>query len=218
MIKVYPGSPRVPDLKEAVLAAARPDCDPSAPGAPRIVVLSDTISQDQLRTLYASCDLYVSTDRANGWGMPCIEAMAMGKAAATIDWSGSTEFMKEENSLLIRPSNDLEPVDPRLVQANPEVYAGQRWAKVEESEVRRVLRLAFEDRQLLREKGRRAAEDMRKHFSVERIGERFRELVESFPVSGRASGGTPGASFVWRTRARRAIGKVVKTLMPRLKS
>lgn len=216
VFKVYQGNPRVPDLRSAVLSAALPDADPAAPNAPRVVVLSDPIPQDQLRTLYASCDLYISTDRANGWGMPCMEVMAMGKAAATVDWSGSTEFMNDRNSFLIRPTADLEPVDPRLVAANPSVYSGQKWARVEESEVRRVLREAFENRKLLAEKGAQAAEDMRNHFSFPAVGRTFQKVLSGFDA--RAPKGPPGVKFAWKTRARRLAAGVLRTFFPRLRT
>jgi glycosyltransferase involved in cell wall biosynthesis len=217
VLKVYPGNPRVSDLSSAVLSVLPPELNPGKPGRPRVVVLADPIPQDELRSLYASCDVYVSTDRANGWGMPCIEVMAMGKAAATIDWSGSTEFMVEENSFLIHPTKELEPVDPRLVEANAAVYGGQRWAKVEESEVRRVLRRAYEDRALVHEKGARALEDIRKHFSIEAIGRTFRQVFEEFPASDRARG-TPDVRFTWKTRARRFLGNSLRKFIPRLRS
>ena len=218
VLKVYQGHPWMPDLRQAVLRVPSGAPDPSAPGAPKVVVLPGPIPQDELRSLYASCDCYVSTDRANGWGMPCMEAMSMGKAAATIDWSGSTEFMTEDNALLIRPRPELEPVDPRLAESNPVVYAGQKWAAVDVAEVRRVLRRAFEDRALLKEKGARAAADMRERFSFEAIGRRFRELVETFPAAPPRRRGRPQASFHWRTRLRRAIANALRKVAPRLRT
>jgi hypothetical protein len=118
--------------------------------------------------------------------------MAMGKAAAAIHWGGSTEFMNQDNAFLIRPTGELEPVDPRLVEARGDLYRGQKWARVEVSEVRRVLREAFENRSLVREKGERGAAYVRANSSFERIGERLREVLGTFP-SLRSQRGEPGA-------------------------
>jgi glycosyltransferase involved in cell wall biosynthesis len=112
---------------------------------PEVKVITQTQSSAELKRLYESADLYISTDRANGWGVPCQEAMALGVPAATIDWSGSTEFMHEDNSVLIHPEDELVPVDPRLADAVPELYADQRWARVEPTEVRRAMRWALEN-------------------------------------------------------------------------
>lgn len=120
-----------------------------SPNLPRVEVIDEHMSRRDLLDLVRSADLYVSTDRANGWGMPCHEAMAAGTPTATIDWSGSTEFMHEGNALLI-PPGPLEPIDPRLSAARPD-YADQRWPYVDAGSVRSVLRTAFENRDRLRE-------------------------------------------------------------------
>jgi glycosyltransferase involved in cell wall biosynthesis len=217
LMKVYQGNPRMPDLGSAIWASVAPEHRPDAPGNPRVLIQSDPIPQDQLRTLYASCDLYVSTDRANGWGMPCMEVMAMGKAAATVDWSGSTEFMNDANSFLIPPSKELEPVDSRLVEANPAVYSGQKWAKVDVADVRRTLRRAYEDRAALKVKAERAAADMRDRFSFERIGQRYREVLENFEIKA-PSRGRASVRMTFKTQARRIAASVLRRVFPRLKT
>jgi glycosyltransferase involved in cell wall biosynthesis len=177
VLKVAPGIPTVPDVAREILESARPDYDPSSPDMPNVVLLTQAMRQEQIRDLYASCDLYISTDRANGWGMPCAEAMAMGKPAATINWSGSTEFMNEDTALLIEPSSGLEPVDVRLEDFPYGLYRGQKWARVDVAEVRRVMRLAFEDRSLLQEKAERGAEYVRRNLSLQRIGDRLKKIL-----------------------------------------
>lgn len=117
-------------------------------GAPHITIISQRLTSMEMRQLYSACDLYISTDRANGWGIPCMEAMAMGKPAATINWSGSTQFMKAGNSLLIEPTGRLVPVDSQLTAARP-MYAGHCWAEVTVEQVRQVMRYAVENPELL---------------------------------------------------------------------
>jgi glycosyltransferase involved in cell wall biosynthesis len=111
---------------------------------PEVTIITQAQSSAELKRLYQSADLYISTDRANGWGVPCQEAMALGVPAATIDWSGSTQFMHADNSVLIHPEGELEPVDPRLAEAMPDLYAGHQWAHVEAAEVQRAMRWARE--------------------------------------------------------------------------
>lgn len=180
---VQPGhglaDPVGPDaLRQLLLDLVRDRVDLDAPDLPHFVVLAESIDPLRLRALYNTCDLYISTDRANGWGMPCMEAMAMGKPAATIDWSGSTEFMTADNSLLIRPTGRLVPVDERLAGCRP-IYAGHRWAEVEVAEVRRVMRQAYEDREGLARIARRGMESVRERYSAIQAARRIRDYLLS---------------------------------------
>jgi glycosyltransferase involved in cell wall biosynthesis len=161
--------------------------DPSRPVAtlPQIEILDAPLAQAELLDVYASADLYVSTDRANGWGMPCFESMAMGIPCATIDWSGSTEFMREGDVLLISPERDMEPVDERLAASWPEYYAGHRWPAVRIESVRRVLRWAYVHRgPQLEEIGRRGRATILREFSLEASARRVADHVLAAEPAG----------------------------------
>jgi glycosyltransferase involved in cell wall biosynthesis len=47
-----------------------------------------------LAQLYRSCDAFVLPSRAEGWGLPLIEAAASGLPIITTNYSGQTEFLK----------------------------------------------------------------------------------------------------------------------------
>jgi glycosyltransferase involved in cell wall biosynthesis len=140
---------------------------------PRITLDVGTVSSDELRMLYQDADLYVSTDRANGWGMPVLEAMACGTPSAAIDYSGGTEILNERNGYPI-PIRGLVPADGRLVD-ELSIYEGQRWADVSASDVSAVLRDARDDpdRGLKAEFGLEWVES----FDFSTIGRAFKESV-----------------------------------------
>ncbi len=177
---------------------------------PHVAVLAQRMDAVQLRALYNTCDLYVSTERASGWGMPCMEAMAMGKPVAAIAWGGSTEFMNEQNSLLIRPTGRLVPVDERLAETR-RMYRGHRWAEVTVDEVRRVLRLAYDHRGVLPGLARRGMHDVRDGFSQARAAGRIHDYLRSLPVS---AAGHP------HVKVRRSIGarRAAQAALVRLKT
>lgn len=181
-------------------------------GLPRLVVLAEPMDRMQLRRLYNTCDLYISTERANGWGLPCMEVMAMGKPAAAIHWGGNTEFMTEANSLLIRPTGRLVPVDDRLVAARP-LYRGHRWAEVRVEEVRRVMRLAYDRRDLLARVARQGMQDVRNSYSHVRAAERMRDYLHSLTV-GPSGRGRPRVS-VWRGLGVRGALRRASTMLRR---
>lgn len=172
VLKVYrpPGVDR--DVKKEILSSVEDWGRTPESMLPHLIILDEPLTQESLKKLYNTCDLYISTDRANGWGMPCMEVMAMGKPAATIDWSGSTEFMTEENSLLIRPTGSLVPVDERLVRESP-LYAGHRWAEVRVDEVRRTMRFAVTHRDRLEKIAARGRESILNGFSLAKTADKF---------------------------------------------
>ena len=177
VLKVYNNPSERRDVRGLILRSVRDRVNLERSDLAHLVILDQPLAQEELKRLYNTCDLYISTDRANGWGMPCMEAMAMGKAAATIDWSGSTEFMKEENSFLIKPTGNLVPVDPNLSAERPQYYAGHHWAEVRTEEVRRVMRLAYARRDLLEKMAARGREDILNRFSLEIAARHILEAV-----------------------------------------
>ena len=185
ILKVYAWGDEKENIKKMILDSVKDHVNLDDKKIPHFVIIDSALSQDELVKLYNTCDLYISTDRANGWGMPCMEAMAMGKPAATIDWSGSTEFMNETNSLLIKPEPMMMPVDQRLVQDLPDLYSGHQWPAVSISEIRRVLRFAYEQREKLKDIARKGMKDIRQNYSLTRVAEYIQEILSREVLNSR---------------------------------
>ncbi len=177
ILKVYGWGTEREDIRKMILDSVRDRVNLDDKNLPHFVIMDTSLNQHEMRKLYNTCDVYISTDRANGWGMPCMEMMAMGKPAASINWSGSTEFMNGSNSLLIKPGPRMVPVDSRLSQTLPELYAGHLWPEVDINEVRRVLRFAFEHRDVTRDIAYRGRKDMQEKYSLPKVAERIEVLL-----------------------------------------
>lgn len=50
--------------------------------------LGTGIDQNFLPVLYSAMDVYLTTTQGEGWGLPCLEAMACGVPALVPEWSG----------------------------------------------------------------------------------------------------------------------------------
>lgn len=79
---------------------------------------NETLSREETANLMAESDAYVSLHRGEGFGLPCLEALACGLPTIVTDWSGSKDFCDETCSL---------PVQYRLEDSFDEFYIGQ-WA------------------------------------------------------------------------------------------
>ena len=165
VLKVYDPMEREGTIKGRLASSVADAVDLFGGDLPRVVVLDEPLPREQLHALARRADLYVSTDRANGWGMPAMESMTLGRAAATIDWSGSTEFMRSDNALLIPAQPRLTPVDARLQAERPD-YRAQHWPEVRVEDVRATLRAAHEREVDLEALGRAAREEILASWTV----------------------------------------------------
>ncbi len=77
--------------------------------------IRDSIPYNEVMSLMACWDVYVSLHRAEGLGLGMMECMSMGKAALATGWSGNMDFMHEGNSVLVK--HKLIPVDPYCAYA-----------------------------------------------------------------------------------------------------
>lgn len=144
---------------------------------PHILIIIKTMSDDELYSLYKSCDCFISTDRGNGWGMPAMEMMAMGKPAIAINWCGATQFMNESNSFLIEPEKELEDVHTLLATNRPALYAGHKWAAVNPKSVGKVMREAYENGEKRSNIAHKAQEDINTLFSLDTIALHLKSII-----------------------------------------
>jgi glycosyltransferase involved in cell wall biosynthesis len=89
------------------------------------------MSADQIVNLYQSCDIFVLPSRAEGWGLPLIEAAASGMPIITTNHSGHMEFLQHASSSVMTPDHVMVDINcPEYCQYYPSSsnYWGQ-WAR-----------------------------------------------------------------------------------------
>lgn len=64
-------------------------------------------SRDALRELYRKSAIFVSASRAEGWGLPVMEAMACGCAVAATE-TGCVPVLADGSNMLVSPPGDAE--------------------------------------------------------------------------------------------------------------
>ena len=69
---------------------------------PPVLPLVYTMTDDEINSLHSAGHAYVCTSRAEGWGIPVFDALAFGKTVISHQQGGLNEFVKDENSLLLR--------------------------------------------------------------------------------------------------------------------
>lgn len=137
---------------------------------PRIKLIHGGLSRDEMISLHRQCDCFVLPHRAEGWGVPHFEAMAVGNPVITTGFSGNLEFMNGKTSYLVDFS--MTPVSG---MGKPTYNGKAEWAEPNLSNLRYLMRDVFSNQAHAKEKGLLGREYVSK-FNWDKIG---KLMVES---------------------------------------
>jgi glycosyltransferase involved in cell wall biosynthesis len=90
------------------------------------LIIDQWLEREQTWGLTSACDALISLHRSEGFGLVLAEAMALGKPVIATGYSANTDFMTNENSLLVRHKpvtieQDIGPYPAGAVWADPDV-------------------------------------------------------------------------------------------------
>jgi glycosyltransferase involved in cell wall biosynthesis len=137
------------------------------------VEIDDSLSnRGDIEGLLAECDAYVSLHRAEGFGFPIAEAMALGKPVIATDYSGSQEFVDDAAGFpvafrLVTLGRAIEPYD-----------ANTRWAEPDEEDAAAAMRRVVEDVPEARRRAEVGQRRVASRYGLEPVGRRVRERLE----------------------------------------
>jgi glycosyltransferase involved in cell wall biosynthesis len=95
--------------------------------ADKCTIITNNLSDDDIRDLINCCDIYLSLHRAEGFGISMLEAMSMGKVVVATNYGGNLDFMKHEhNGILVsykevEVQKDFGPYKKGWLWANPDI-------------------------------------------------------------------------------------------------
>ncbi len=121
----------------------------SQPGVPEIEYRDADLSESDLAGLYCTCDTLVLPYRAEGFGMPVLEAMACATPPIVTDAGPSLDFCTDFNSIRIRASKrvlgekqvfGLKTVEyPSLFRVDlDDLRMKMKWAKENKKELKKL--------------------------------------------------------------------------------
>ena len=144
-------------------------CKAAQAGIDNVIYLNGELSDDELAHLYNACDVLLFPSRAEGWGLPLIEAIATGMPVATTHYSGHSEFLA--------PVNDkVGSIDHRLIPMG-ESKKGSEWAYAEPNDIASKLIEMRQNKTAYEKMALEASEVIRRDFSWQRAAERCIEVL-----------------------------------------
>ena len=106
--------------------------------APNIELVRSYLDDAALSDLYDRADVLLSLHRAEGFGLPMLEALARGIPIVATGWSGNRDFADDRNSIAV--PYRLVPVEDAAG-----IYRGSEWAEPDVSAAAAGLRRLAED-------------------------------------------------------------------------
>jgi glycosyltransferase involved in cell wall biosynthesis len=140
---------------------------------PRIYVINEIMSRNDVLALTDACDCFVSLHRSEGFGRGPAEAMYLGKPVIVTAYSGNMDFTRSGASLL---------VDYKLIPVQPGEYVfeeSQVWAEVDEEDAARKMRKVFKDGPETRELAKMGQHVIRTEFSYGEVSRNMNTRLQA---------------------------------------
>ncbi len=145
-----------------------------SPRPPRVEILTEDLTPEEIAMLYRSADCYVMPSRGEAIGLPYLESMASGLPVIATGWGGQIEFLGPESGYLV--PFQLVPAHPD--QTSNLYQPDQLWAEVDEGALRAVMRRVYVMPEEGRAKGR-AGRQVAEQWNWQRSGAGFVKALES---------------------------------------
>ena len=134
-------------------------------GRDDVSIINGSVALPVRDGLMRACDCYVSLHRSEGLGLTLGEAMYAGKPVIATGYSGTLDFMNNENSFLV----DYEMV-PVGAEGGP-YPATASWADPDLEQAAKFMRLVFDNAEIRERVARAGAASIRETNSLSASGQ-----------------------------------------------
>ena len=143
----------------------------------RVLLVDETLSDREMKSLIALTDCFISLHRSEGWGFSLCEAMSLGKPVIATAYSGNMDYCNESTAKMI-------PFD--LVAVRPDDYPhweNQHWAEPDIEAATQAMRELVDDPEAGRALGRRARANLSLNFGYLASGLRYEERLNALQAA-----------------------------------
>jgi glycosyltransferase involved in cell wall biosynthesis len=149
-------------------------------GLRNVHLLFGALSPADMLALYGLADAFVFPSRAEGWGLPLIEALACGVPSIATFHSGQTEYLSFVRQDVLKIDHSMEPItDPDFTRIwpSPDGQCGE-WALPDPASIAGRMREMISDYPERARRAFRASELIRERFDWSRSASTaFRSLI-----------------------------------------
>ena len=138
-----------------------------------LYVIEGTLPKIEENSLINCCDVFVSLHRAEGFGLCIAEAMYLGKPVIGTGYSGNTDFMRFDNSCMVKYKKI--PVDVTYATVSGE---NQFWAEADVNDAAKYMVKLYEDRSYYNEIASNGQKTIREEFSDTAVGKIIQNRIK----------------------------------------
>ena len=141
---------------------------------PRIRLITDILSRDEILGLHKRGDCFVLLQRSEGFGLPHFEAAACGNPIITTGMGGNMEFTKPDNSYLV----DYVWTPVFGMPWCPWYRGDQWWAEPDIKHGAQLMRHVFENRDEAQQKGKLIKNYIKENFTWEKVAHMMIDAIK----------------------------------------
>lgn len=150
---------------------------------PPVYLWLNLMNRNQIYRFHESFDCFVSSHRGEGWGIPQMEAMLLGKPVISTNCGGIHEYLTHKKDALLV---DYKLIPLKSNSRNQQWYLpNQNWADIDIKGLRKMLRYAYENQEQVKKIGENAKQTVLNLFSLQPVGlkmlERLKEIEKINP-------------------------------------
>ena len=148
---------------------------------PNIYILNGEFSDQDMNELYnhSKVKSMISLTKGEGFGRPLLEFSLTGKPIIATNWSGHTDFLKPNLSVML--GGQLENVHPSA--ANDWLIKESQWFKVNDSEVSRSLKDVYKKYKKYSLQSKQQKNFSKSKFSFDKMSDLIKSLTDKIPSS-----------------------------------
>ena len=152
---------------------------------PNIYLLHGELSSEEINVLYnhPKIGAMLSLTHGEGYGRPLQEATMVGLPVIASNWSGQLDFLSTDHSLLL--AGELKQV-PKSVVWKDIIIPESEWFTVNESNVYKALKFAFENKYEIKNKAKSLMNINREKFTLNKMADKLNEILDKY-TSGMAT-------------------------------
>lgn len=168
VLKAYVGRglPSHEEMRQLKEMIKRIKADMQLPYFPKMNLIVDSLSTEQMRALHLYGDAYVSLPHGEGFGLTSFEAGLAGNPVIVTGVGGQMEYMTEENSY---PVSYMWEFVAGMGSFNPWYWGNQEWARPSNVEAARLMRYVYDNRAAATEKAKKLQSRIKTEFNWEAV-------------------------------------------------